>query len=212
MQGRRYSLFIIGAACVLAIGGGTAVALALMAQEEAPQPDRSSAGSLEAAAAEPAVLELPPSPPVGIDIPAIAVHSSLQYLGLTVDGSLQVPAPGPRYDEAAWYKYSTTPGSVGSAIILGHVDSATDGPSVFFRLGALHPGDEILVARADGRVAVFRVDAVRSYAKVLFPSQHVFGDEEYAALRLITCGGEFDRASGQYVDNIVVFASLVDSR
>jgi sortase (surface protein transpeptidase) len=154
---------------------------------------------------------LPPSEPVALDIPAIAVHSTLQYLGLTPNGELEVPAPGPHYNEAAWYKHSPTPGSLGPAIISGHIDSARDGPSVFFRLGDLRPGDAVMVTRADGLIAEFRVDQVRLHSKDEFPTQLVYGDTDHAALRLLTCGGPFDRATGHYVDNVIVFGSLVAS-
>lgn len=148
---------------------------------------------------------------MAIDIPAIGVHSKLQSLGLMQNGALEVPALGPDYNDAAWYKYSPAPGSIGPAIISGHVDSAKYGPSVFFRLGDLRPGDEVRIARADGLVADFRVDGVRLYPKDEFPTELVYGDTEYAALRLLTCGGPFDRAAGHYVDNVIVFASLVRS-
>jgi sortase (surface protein transpeptidase) len=154
---------------------------------------------------------LPRSKPVSIDIPVIDVHSALQYLGLTKEGTLEVPAPGPNYNEAAWYKYSPTPGSLGPAIISGHVDSAAQGPSVFFNLGDLRPRDKILVTRADGVVAVFSVEGVRRFPKDHFPTLLVYGNTDHAALRLITCGGPFDYATGHYVENIVVFASLVSS-
>jgi sortase (surface protein transpeptidase) len=133
----------------------------------------------------------------------------LLRLGLTAGGALQVPLPGPHYDQAGWYRYSPPPGSLGPAIIAGHVDSAAAGPSVFFRLGRLRPHDTVLVTRADHSVAVFAVDQVRRYPKSHFPTQLVYGDTNRAALRLITCGGPFDRAHGNYLDNIVVFASLV---
>jgi sortase family protein len=110
-------------------------------------------------------------------------------VGLTAQHTLQVPAPGPHYNEAAWYKYSSTPGSLGPAVIVGHVDSAAQGPSVFFNLGDLRPGDKVLVTRADGLVAVFRVDGVRRYPKAHFPTMRVYGNTDYAALRLVTCGG-----------------------
>ncbi|HLE38339.1 MAG TPA: sortase, partial [Acidimicrobiia bacterium] len=97
-------------------------------------------------------------------------------------------------------------------VILGHVDSVTGGPSVFFNLGALQPGDEVLVTRADGLVAVFSVDKVARYPKEQFPTLLVYGNTDHAALRLITCGGDYDRATGSYLDNIIVFASLVGSR
>ncbi|HVR76998.1 MAG TPA: class F sortase [Acidimicrobiia bacterium] len=154
---------------------------------------------------------LPSSEPAAIDIPAIGVHSEMQQVGLTAEHTLEVPAPGPYYDQAAWYKHSATPGAVGPAIIVGHVDSAADGPSVFFDLGNLRPGDEVLVTRRDGTVATFEVEAVRQYSKDDFPTELVYGDTDHAALRLITCGGTFDRAERSYRDNIVVFATLVGS-
>jgi sortase (surface protein transpeptidase) len=154
-------------------------------------------------------LSLPSSDPVSIDIPAIGVQSTLLYLGLTAEHKLEVPAPGPDYDKVAWYKHSATPGSLGPAILLGHVDSAAEGPSVFYKLGDLEPRDRLLVTRADGQVAVFRVDGVGRYPKDDFPTALVYGETDYAALRLITCGGVFDRGTGQYLDNIVVFATLV---
>jgi sortase (surface protein transpeptidase) len=92
--------------------------------------------------------------------------------------------------------------------LLGHVDSAKDGPSVFFRLGELRRGDRVAVTRADDSVAIFVVDEVHRYAKNDFPTDRVYGDIDHAGLRIITCGGAFDDAAGHYLDNIVVFASL----
>ena len=149
------------------------------------------------------------SRPVSLEIPSIDVASDVQDLGLTSEGALETPAPGPHYDEAAWYRHSPTPGSLGPAIMLGHVDSAADGPSVFFRLGELRRGERILVGRANGSTAEFVVDDVRSYAKDNFPTRTVYGDIDHAGLRIVTCGGAFDELSGHYVDNVVVFASLV---
>lgn len=147
------------------------------------------------------------SVPVALSIPAIGVRSSLQRLGQTADGELAVPAPGPRYDWPGWYRYSPTPGSLGPAVIVGHVDSAANGPSVFWRLGSLRRRDTVRVTRADGSVAIFAVDDVRRFRKTHFPSQLVYGNTNHAALRLITCGGPIE--GGHYRDNIVVRASLV---
>jgi hypothetical protein len=149
------------------------------------------------------------SAPVALSIPAIGVRSPLLHLGLTSRGALEVPPPGRHYNEAGWYRYSPTPGSIGPAVIVGHVDSASGGPSVFFRLGGLHAGDSVRITRADGSVAVFAVDEVRRYHKAQFPTKLVYGNTNRAALRLISCGGPFNRATGHYVDNIVVMASLV---
>jgi Sortase domain len=225
MRGGRRNLVALVAAAVFTASAATAIAVAVATQKHAPQPPLSAAGSLGPSAVSAPTPEarsspdptpgvvgpvLPPSKPVSIDIPVIDVQSTLQYLGLTAEGALQVPAPGPRYDEAAWYKYSPTPGSRGPSVISGHVDS-TQGPSVFFNLGDLRPGAKVLITRADGSVAVFKVDGVRRYPKDHFPTQLVYGNTDHAALRLITCGGRFDHATGHYLDNIVVFASLVGS-
>ena len=149
------------------------------------------------------------APPVALDIPAIGVSGPVDSVGLQPDGTLEVPAPGPRYDHAAWYRGSPTPGRIGPSVILGHVDSAAGGPSVFYRLGALRPGDRITVTLADRSARTFAVDAVRSVAKDAFPRLEVYGDTPGPELRLITCGGDFDDAARSYRDNTIVFARLV---
>ena len=100
-----------------------------------------------------------------------------------------------------------TPGEVGPAVVAGHVDWT--GPGVFYNLHKLVAGNEVLVTRADGSRAVFRVTRVQEYAKTAFPTAEVYGDIAYAGLRLITCGGSFNRQTGHYEDNIVAFAELV---
>lgn len=154
---------------------------------------------------------VPRSTPVAVDVPAIGVSSRLQDLGLDSTGAIAVPQPGPRYNEAAWYTGSPTPGQVGPSVIEGHIDSAATGPSVFFRLGALVPGDAADVTLADGTVAVFTVTGVRQYPKADFPTGVVYGNTDFAGLRLITCGGTFDPTTGHYLANTVVFASLTSS-
>jgi hypothetical protein len=152
---------------------------------------------------------LPASAPTALEIASIGVQTTLVRVGLTRGGALQVPA-GSHYDQAAWYRYSPTPGSVGPAVIVGHIDSSR-GASVFFRLGSMKPGDVVRVTRADHSVAVFEVDGVARYRKDQFPTKRVYGNTDHAALRLISCGGPFDRSSGHYRDNIVVSASLTVS-
>lgn len=222
----RRSLATLLTAGLLAASGATVLGIATATQRQAPQPPPSAAGSFgsSANAVIPAVRSslqpghnvvgpyLPASKPLSVDIPAIGVRSRLQALGLTDQHTLEVPPPGPTYDIAAWYKHSSTPGSLGPAVIYGHVDSAAEGPSVFFNLGDLRPGDKAFVTRTDGVRAVFRIDGVRSYPKERFPTRLVYGRTDHAALRLITCGGPFDSAEGHYLENIVVFASLVGSR
>ena len=151
------------------------------------------------------------SMPVSLDVPAIGIrHANLVQLGQAKDGSIQVPPVGAN-SPAGWYRNSPAPGQLGASVILGHVDSATAGPAIFYRLGTLRAGDTAMVTRADHTVAVFRVDSVEKYAKASFPTLQVFGDTDHAALRLITCGGTFNPSQQSYEDNIVVYAHLASS-
>jgi sortase (surface protein transpeptidase) len=126
-------------------------------------------------------------------------------LGFLASGAPEVP-PLTAHAPAGWLTPLVTPGEVGPAVIIGHVDSARDGPGVFFRLGDLRPGDRLSVTRADRRTVVFRVTSSVLVAKDRFPSDAVYGPVPYPALRLVTCGGPFDAARGHYRDNLVVFA------
>jgi len=231
---RRIAALVGGVALVAA--GGSVLGVAVAAQRHAPQPGPAQAGAIPAPSssdgnASPAAVKprssvsaatqgsgiqgpvLAQSTPVSISIPAIAVTSKLMQVGLNADGTIQVPPLNdpPFTNEAAWYKYSPTPGQPGPSIIEGHVDSASEGPSVFFRLGALKPGDLVNVILADRQVAVFKITAVRQYPKSQFPTSTVYGFTSYASLRLITCGGSFDEQSGSYTSNVVAFASLVSA-
>ncbi len=156
-------------------------------------------------------LVLPGSVPVSVRIPSIGVDSSLLQLGLNPDRSIQVPPLLEKDSHAGWYKYSPTPGQLGPAVILGHVDSAKYGRAVFFELGALQPGATVEITRTDGTVAVFTVDRVVSYPKTKFPTDAVYGTIDHAGLRLITCGGTFDPTAGSYESSIVAYATLTSS-
>lgn len=147
---------------------------------------------------------LPASEPTAIDIPRIGAHSSLVPLGLNADNTIEVPPVGTP-QQAGWYEYGPTPGEVGPAVILGHVDGNKQ-PGIFYRLKELRPGDEVSVSRMDGATARFRVSEVEQIDKDVFPSDAVYGDTANPELRLITCGGSFDHAAHSYRDNIIVFA------
>lgn len=207
----------------LIIAGSAALGWVASNQQRAPRPPAAAAaGTLGVPASPPSSKSSASSPPVlvgpvleasiptAIRIPRIKVNSSLLRLGLDKHGNLAVPQPGPHLDQAAWFTDSSSPGTFGPSIIEGHVDSV-NGPSVFYSLSVLTPGDKISVKRADGLTAVFTVNAVRRYPKNHFPTVTVFGDTDRAALRLITCGGNFDRATDNYDDNVVVFAHLTGS-
>jgi sortase (surface protein transpeptidase) len=145
------------------------------------------------------------APPVRLFIPAIGVRTRLVRLGLTKAGALQVP---PTTSVAGWYTGSPRPGEPGAAVIAGHIDSVA-GPGVFFRLRLLRRGERVFVRLAGGRLAVFQVTGVRSYLKSRFPTRAVYGPAPNAQLRLITCGGTFDVATGHYLSNTIVYATLV---
>lgn len=128
-------------------------------------------------------------------------------LGLNADRTVQVP-PLSNVREAGWYKYSPLPGDVGPSVILGHIDSAVAGRGVFFNLGNLRPGNTISIRRPDRIIAHFTVTRVAEFPKKAFPTAQVYGYTPLPVLRLVTCGGAFDRSARSYVDNIVAFANL----
>ena len=155
---------------------------------------------------------MPASAPVALSVPSIGIDdAALVELGRNADGTVEVPSLDDPDARPGWYRGSPTPGTLGPAIILGHVDSRRYGPGVFYDLADLQPGAVVDVARADGSVAHFAVESVREVAKRDFPTIEVYGNLDHAGLRLITCGGEFDPDAGSYESNIIVFASLTGS-
>ncbi|HEX6468381.1 MAG TPA: class F sortase [Streptosporangiaceae bacterium] len=170
-----------------------------------PQPASSELVENPPAGSAQRVGALPASVPERIRIPAIKVNAPIITVGLEPDGQLEVP-PLTRVDEAGWYKDGPTPGEAGPSVIVGHVDSKS-GPGVFYRLGALKPGQNVQIIRKDGTTPLFRVSRIQRVPKDAFPTRSVYGPADGPALRLITCGGKFDAASGHYLDNIIVYAS-----
>lgn len=150
--------------------------------------------------------------PTRVAVARVGIHADVLALGPTPDGEVAVP-PATEPLKAAWYDRGPAPGQAGPAVITGHVDSrfAPGNRAAFYELGAVRPGDAVEVTRADHRVAVFRVDSVALVPKAGFPAHAVYGATSYAALRLITCGGHYDRRTG-YADNVIVYAHLVGSR
>jgi hypothetical protein len=149
------------------------------------------------------------SPPIRIRIPSIEVRAPVHRVGLAADGSIGVP-PVEKHDETGWYERGPAPGQLGPAIIVGHVDTR-GGPSVFHDLPRLRKGSRIEVTRKDRRVAVFEVTSVERFNKARLPADRVYGDYQRPGLRLITCGGRWLGSSRGYADNVIVFASLVDT-
>ena len=207
---------LIATTAVLAIGGVAAVGVGLRDRPAAQPPLTAPAAAVSSAATTPVpamsgatdVLTkgplLPTSPPTRVSIPALKVDTTVIGLGQQADGSMQVPTDG---KTVGWYTKAPTPGSLGPAVLAGHVDFHGK-PGTFARLSTLKTGDQITITRQDGTTAVFAVTKVDRYAKDKFPSAAVYGPIDHAGLRLITCGGDFNSRAGHYEDNIVAYADL----
>lgn len=161
-------------------------------------------GSPSPQAASPPGVGVASSVPVALRIPALGLAVSLSTLGLNPDRTVEVPTD---FAEPGWFRLGPTPGELGSAVILGHVDSYR-GPAVFFRLRELIPGDQVEVSLTDGMTAHFTVTDVMTYPKDQFPAQQVYGSHGRSDLQLITCGGTFDTATRSYLSNIVAYTTL----
>ncbi|MFD6080274.1 class F sortase [Streptomyces hydrogenans] len=178
---------------------------------DAPPGRNAAAGRTRARAPKkPPASPAPPAPlarsrPTLLAVPAITIEASAMDIGLDRSGRLGVP-PVDDPGKVGWYARGPAPGERGTAVMVGHRDTRT-GPAVFLDLDSLGPGNTVRVARADGRVAVFTVDKVRTYPKSAFPDEEVYGSTDRPELRLLTCGGAYDRGAG-YDANIVVFAHL----
>jgi hypothetical protein len=146
--------------------------------------------------------------PRRLRIPELGVDSPLERLGRRRDGTIEVPR---HWQRAGWYRGGPRPGELGSAVVLGHVDSPR-GPAVFAGLASLEAGARVLVDRSDGTTVAFRVARVRQYPRARFPVDQVYLPSLRRGLRLITCGGRYVRADGGYQSNVVVFATATRTR
>ncbi|MEU6620952.1 class F sortase [Streptomyces litmocidini] len=149
---------------------------------------------------------LPRSAPTRLMIPKIGVDAPFTDLEIGPSGALD-PPPADDTNLVGWHAAGASPGERGTALIAGHLDTAT-APAVFARLSELVAGDSFEIARADGTMAVFVVDSVESFEKNDFPEKRVYGDTSAALVRLITCAGAYDRTVRDYTENLVVFAHL----
>ena len=204
-SGRRW---LAAAAAALALLVGCSEAGARRADPDpaaASRTPETTAGGVDAARGFRSTRGYRATPmPVRVEIPSIGVASSLDRLGRAPDGTIQEPT---RWQVAGWYAPGPRPGDPGSAVILGHVDSKR-GPAVFYRLRELRRGDQIKITRADGSAVRFVVQRTEQYPKDRFPTDEVYYPTLTPALRLVTCGGEFDATVGRYRSNVIVFATL----
>jgi hypothetical protein len=183
--GRRAVPFLVGLGLLLWIGW----LLVMIGRLDQPGPHAAS-----------------PAGPMVIAIPKIGVEATVVEVGLQADGAMQVPDP----DQVGWYKLGPRPGAPGPAVLVGHLDSRT-GPAVFYRLRQLRPGDEILVGQRDGTSSRFVVERLEQLPKTALPSKRIWTTTSRPLLRLVSCGGRFNRATGHYQDNVIVYASPTGS-
>ncbi|MET8563810.1 class F sortase [Streptomyces flaveolus] len=171
-----------------------------------PRPSAAQAFPTSADPTGPTVHPLPPADPLRLRIAAIGVNAPMTRVGLDAAGALRTPPPD-EPGHVGWYGDGTPPGSAGTAVATGHVDTPTGDAGVFYDLGTLTEGATIEISRADRRTAVFTVRAVELYDKAKFPSEKVYGSSARPELRLITCGGAYTKRTG-YQSNVVVYATL----
>lgn len=205
---------------------GIAVGVALVVVALMPALPWSGSGSVAASPAPSTLLStrgpagFPVAAPVGspsqvhheskvagakrMTIPGINLSAGIVPVGLQPDGRLAAPGD---FSVAGWYTGGVSPGEPGPAVIVGHVDSHR-GPAVFFRLHELVPGQSVVIETANDTTLTFLVERIEQHPRDRFPTAEVYAATNQRALRLITCGGEFDRSAGSYRDNIVVFARL----
>ncbi|GAA3842519.1 hypothetical protein GCM10022226_76520 [Sphaerisporangium flaviroseum] len=162
------------------------------------------------------VPTLPPAPPLQPSTPKrlivkkLGINAPIKPVGTDKKGEIETP-PINNPNLVGWYQFGPTAGQAGPAVMLGHKDTTTRS-AVFSRLHELRFGDTIEVTRMDGTVAIFTVGGVEQAAKQTFPTNRVYGNADAAELRLITCGGTYNRATGHYVDNVIVYARMTSTR
>jgi sortase (surface protein transpeptidase) len=201
---KRWRIILIVAGAVLLAGGASAFLLAPRShQPPSFLPVAPNIVPVASPLASPAVTTVPRVQPVRVIIPAIGTNASVIPEGTDSTGALETPPLNER-NVTGWWAGGSAPGQDGPAVIVGHVDSAASGPLVFWHLSELKHGDVIETEPGNLR---FTVTGLQEVTKYQFPTQAVYGPTPGPQLRLITCGGAFDSGSGQYVDNIIVYAT-----
>ena len=174
------------------------------ARESAAPPPSATPSAATSEPAFTAVREVPRAPlPVRLRIPSLGVDAPVGPVGTAADGTVEVPT---EWEDVGWFDGGARPGEDGPSVLLGHVDSKA-GPAVFARLPQAPPGTVVEVVGAGGQVSRWQVERTEQHPKTRFPTEAVYLPALRPELRLVTCGGAFDRASGHYVDNVVVYAS-----
>ena len=142
--------------------------------------------------------------PIRLRVGSIGVDADVFPIGLDDNGALAVPR---RADVTGWWSGGYAPGEAGPTVIVGHFDSQV-APGVFARLKDIAEGEEIKVDQSDGSSYRYEVILVERLEKTAFPTTKVYGETDRSTLRLVTCGGKFDRRTRHYVDNVIAYAEL----
>ena len=202
---RRGRLAAVGVV-VAALGvAGAAVGSSLRAEGIAPGPDRAAIqDAVQASKAPTRTARVHKAIPVRISIPAIGVNARIIPLGLNRDRTVEVPK---NFAETGWFRPGPEPGEQGAAVILGHVNSRS-GPAVFSRLRELRVGAVISVRLQDGSTVKFVARSMLRVPKNRFPTKLVYARTRQPTLRLITCAGPLNWATGHHPDNYIVFATV----
>ncbi|MCX4693167.1 class F sortase [Streptomyces sp. NBC_01408] len=176
-----------------------------------PEPTAGQAGGSVGPALPAAHAPLGAALPQRVDVPSIGIQAPVVSRGLDGDGAID-PPPEDRPGTVGWWGAGTQPGAAGTALMVGHVDTRSK-PAVFYGLSSAQPGDKVRVVRADGSVAEFTIEDVRVYTRAGFDPHKAYGQRirGRAELRLVTCGGTYDKAAKEYTANVVVSAYLTGS-
>jgi hypothetical protein len=206
-----WPLALVGVALVVASGFQLAAPMIRSAEAPSGRALPPPAPVATSPSGQPSATPSPPPPPpvvtdpVRLKIPAIALDAPVIGLGLDPQGAIDVPT---QWGDVGWYKPGVAPGAVGPAVLVGHYDSKT-GPAVFYRLGSVLPGDQLVVVGASGSSVTFVVDRLQEVSKATFPTQEVYGPVTRPEIRVITCDGAFDEHTHHYVDNLVVYGHAI---
>jgi hypothetical protein len=216
-SGRALRLAIVAAVvvavvvvAVLTLGGSPGPSASLAPLQAAPVAPPAPVAAPQDSPPPRAVAPTSTSAPTRVRVPSIAAESSLVPVGLDARNRVDVP-PVSQPMQAAWFSRSPTPGAVGPAVVLGHVNG-NGRRGVFADLARVRPGQEVEVDRGDGRTAVFTVYRVTTVPKSAFPTTEVYGNTPDAQIRLVTCGGELDESQHSYLSNVIVYGTLTAIR
>ena len=217
MLSRRSSL-LAGFGVVLVVTGVTVACSAPSSHKTPSLPVAASSvppAAKQSAAPTPAAIAR--VVPTRVIIPAIGVNAAIEPVGLCPSTNPNEDCTGVPTDGLAtpllnaanltgWWNGGAAPGQAGPAVIVGHVNSAAAGNLVFANLYKMAVGETIEIEPGN---LMFKVTATQEIGKNSFPTQAVYGSTLGPELRLITCGGGFNKSTGHYTDNFIVYAKEV---